>query len=96
MILIYDTEVSLECFNSTEHCFRSIFARSVFSPGLLDKFVSQKNDRIRCNVFYEEESKYQIIKSCEERYRKFVVIVNPTDHMISYLEVFVCFFAIFL
>ena len=45
MILIDDTEASLEFFNSTEHYFRLIFARSVFSPDLLDKFASQKNDR---------------------------------------------------
>ena len=30
MILIDDTEVSFEYFNSTEHYFRLIFARSVF------------------------------------------------------------------
>ena len=66
MVLLGDTGVSLEFFNSTEHYFRLIFARSVFSPDLLDKFISQKNDRFRCNVFYESESKYQIIKSCEE------------------------------
>ena len=74
MILIDDTEASLEFFNSTEHYFRLIFARSVFLPDLLDKFILQKNDRFRCNVFYESESKYQIIKSCEERCMKFVVI----------------------
>ena len=42
MILIDDTEASLEFSNSTEHYFRLIFARSVFSPDLLNKFVSQK------------------------------------------------------
>ena len=42
MILIDDTEPSLEFFNSNEHYFRLIFARSVFSPDLLDRFVSQK------------------------------------------------------
>ena len=67
MILIDDTEAYLDFFNSTEHYFRLIFARSVFSPDFLDKFISQKNDRFRCNVFYESESKYQIINSCEER-----------------------------
>ena len=81
--------------NSTEHYFRLIFARSVFSPDLLDKFISQKNDRFRCNVFYESESKYQIIKFCEERCMKFVVIANPTDLIINYFEVFVCFFCNF-
>ena len=45
MIIIDDTEASLEFFNSTEHYCRLIFARSVFSPDLLDKFASQKNDR---------------------------------------------------
>ena len=50
-------------------------------------------DRFRCNVFYE--SKYQIIKSCEERCMKFVVIANPTDLIISYFEVFACFFCNF-
>ena len=44
MILIDDTEASLEFFNSTEHYFGLIFARSVFLPDLLDKFISQKND----------------------------------------------------
>ena len=44
MILIDDTEASLEFFNSTKHYFRLIFARSAFSPDLLDKFISQKND----------------------------------------------------
>ena len=82
MILIDDTEASLEFFDSTEHYFRLIFARSVFSPNLSDKFISPKNDRFRCNVFYESESKYQIIKSCEERSMKSVVIANPTDRMI--------------
>ena len=95
MILIDDTEASLEFFNSTEQYFRLIFARSVFSPDLLDKFILQKNDRFRCNVFYESESKYQIIKSCEERCMKFVVIANPTDLIISYFEVFVRFFCNF-
>ena len=95
MILIDDTEASLEFFNSTEHYFRLIFARSVFSPDLLDKFILQKNDRFRCNVFYESESKYQIIKSCEERYLKFVVKANPTGLIISYFEVFVRFFCNF-
>ena len=66
MILLGGTEVSLEVFNSTENYFRLIFARSVFSPDLLDKFILQKNDRFRCNVFYESEAKYQNIKSCEE------------------------------
>ena len=95
MILIDDTEASLEFFNSTEHHFRLIFAWSVFFVlDLLDKFISQKNDRFRCNEFYESESKYQIIKSCEERCMKFVVIANPTDLIISYFEVFVRFFVI--
>ena len=58
MILIDDTEVSFEFFNSTEHYFRLIFARSVFTPDLLDKFISQKSGQFRCNVFYEAESKY--------------------------------------
>ena len=92
MILIDDTEASLEFFNSTEHYFGLIFARSVFLPDLLDKFISQKNDRFRCNVFYESKSKYQTIKSCEERCMKFVVIANPTDLITSCFEVFVCFF----
>ena len=93
MILIDDTEASLEFFNSTEHHFRLIFAWSVFFVlDLLDKFISQKNDRFRCNEFYESESKYQIIKSCEERCMKFVVIANPTDLITSCFEVFVCFF----
>ena len=95
MILIDDTEASLEFFNSTEHYFRLIFARSVFSPDLLDKFILQKNDRFRCNVFYESESKYQIIKSCEERCMKFVVTANPSDLIISYFDVFVRFFCNF-
>ena len=43
------------------------------------------------NVFYKSESKYQIIKSCEERCMKFVAIVNPIDLIISYFEVFVRF-----
>ena len=36
MILPDDTEASLEFFNSTEHYFGLIFARSVFLPDLLD------------------------------------------------------------
>ena len=92
MILIDDTEASLEFFNSTEHYFGLIFARSVFLPDLLDKFISQKNDRFRCNVFYESKPKHQTIKSCEERFMKFVVIANPTDLIISDFEVFVSFF----
>ena len=95
MILIDDTEAFLQFFNSTEHYFRFIFARSVFSPDLLEKFISQKNDPFRCNAFYESESKYQIIKSCEERCMKFVVIANSTDLIISYFEVFVRFFVFF-
>ena len=93
MILIDDTEASVEFFNSTEHCFRLIFAGSVFSPGLSDKFISQKNDRFRCILQVRIEiSDY---KSCEERFMKFVVIANPTDLIISYFEVFVCFFLYF-
>ena len=61
-------------------------------PDLLDKFISQKNDRFRCNVFYESKPKHQTIKSCEERFMKFVVIANPTDLIISDFEVFVSFF----
>ena len=80
-------------FNSTEYFFRLIFARSVFSSDLSEKFISQKNDPFRCNVFYKSESKYQILKSCEERCIKFVAIVNPTDLIISYFEVFVRFFS---
>ena len=93
MILIDGTEASAEFFNSAEHYFGLIFASSVFSPDLLDKFISQKNDLFRCNIFYESESKYQIIKSCKEKCMKFVVIANPTDLIISYFEVFVCFFS---
>ena len=66
-----------------------------FLPDLLDKFIWQKNDRFRCKVFYESESKYQIVKSCEERCMKFVTIANPTDFIISYFEVFVSFFCNF-
>ena len=95
MILIDDTEASLEFLNSIQHYFRLIFARSFFLPDLFDKFIWQKNDRFRCNVFYESESKYQIIKSCEERCMKFVAIANPTDFSISYFEVFVSFFCNF-
>ena len=95
MILIDDTEASLEFFNSTEQYFRLIFARSVFLPDLLDKFILQKKDRFRCNVFYESESKYQIIKSCKERCIKFVVIANLTDLIASYFEVFIRFFCNF-
>ena len=94
MILTDDSESSLEFFNSTEHYFRLVFSRSgpAFLPDLSDKFMLQKYDQFRCNVFYESESKYQIIKSCEERCMKFVVIANPTDLIISYFEVFVRFF----
>ena len=53
MILIDDAKASLEFFNSTERYFILIFARSAFSPDLLDKFISQKNDRFTCNVFNE-------------------------------------------
>ena len=42
MILIDDAEASLAIFNLTERYFRLIFARSVFSPDLSDKFISQK------------------------------------------------------
>ena len=94
MILIDDTEASLEFFNLTEHYFRLIFARSVFSPELLDKFILQKNDRFTCNIFCKSESKYQIIESCKKRCMKFFVIANPAD-LISYFEVFVCFFCNF-
>ena len=68
MILIDDAEASLKFFNSTEYFFKLTFARSVFLSDLSEKFISQKSDRFRCNVFYKSESKYQIIKSCEERY----------------------------
>ena len=95
MILIDDTEASLEFLNSIQHYFRLIFARSFFLPDLFDKFIWQKNDRFRCNVFYESESKYQIIKSGEERCMKFVVIANPTDLIISCFELFVRFFGNF-
>ena len=84
MILTDDTEASLEFFNSTEYFFRLIFARSVFPSDLSEKFISQKNDWFRCKVFYKSKSKYQIIKSCEERCMKLVAIVNPTDLIISY------------
>ena len=90
MILIDDTEASLEFFSSS-----LIFARSVFLSGLSEKFILQKYDQFRCNAFYESESKYQIIKSCEERCMKFVAIVNPADLIISYFEVFVRFFCNF-
>ena len=90
MILIDDTEASLEFFSSS-----LIFARSVFLSGLSEKFILQKYDQFRCNAFYESESKYQIIKSCEERCMKFVTIVNPADLIISYFEVFVRFFCNF-
>ena len=56
MILIDDPEASPEFFNLTEHYFRLIFERSVFSQDLLDKFISQENDRFRCNAFYESEN----------------------------------------
>ena len=97
MILTDDTESSLEFFNSTEHYCRLVFSRSgpAFLPDLSDKFILEKNDRFRCNVFYESESKYQIIKSCKERCIKFVVIANLTDLIVSYFEVFIRFFCIF-
>ena len=50
MILIDDTGASLKFFNSTECWFGLIFAKSVFSPDLLDKFISQKN--IDLDVMY--------------------------------------------
>ena len=95
MILIDDTEASLEFLNSTEYFFRLIFARLVFPSDLSENLFHKKNDRFICNVFYKSESKYQIIKSCEERCMKFVAIVNPIDLIISYFEVFVRFFVIF-
>ena len=54
MILTDDSESSLEFFNSTEHYFRLVFSRSgpAFLPDLSDKFMLQKYDRFRCNVFY--------------------------------------------
>ena len=69
---IDDPGASLEFFNSIEHYFRLIFASSVFSPDLLDDFFLQGNDQFRFNVFYKSESKYQIIKSCEERCMNFL------------------------
>ena len=44
MFLTDDTEASLEFFDSTEHFIRLIFARLVFLPDLLDKFILQNND----------------------------------------------------
>ena len=75
--------------------FRLVIAKSVFPPDLLEEFILQKNDQFRCNVFYESESKYQIIKSCEERCMKFIVAMNPTNLIISSFEVFVRFFCNF-
>ena len=95
MILVDDTEASLKSSNSTEYFFRLILARSVFPSDLSEKLISQKNDRFRCNLFYKSESKYQIIKSCEESYLKFFVKVNPIGFIINYFVVFVCFFIIF-
>ena len=56
MILIDDTEASLEFFNSTEHYFRLIFARSVFSPDLLDKFILRKNDRFLDVMYFTSQN----------------------------------------
>ena len=44
MILIDDTDASLEFFNSTEHYFRLIFARSAFLPDLLNLFHKKMID----------------------------------------------------
>ena len=56
MILIDDTEASLEFFNSTEQYFRLIFARSVFSPDLLDKFILRKNDRFLDVMYFTSQN----------------------------------------
>ena len=60
MILIDDTEAFIEFFNSTEHYFRLIFARSVFLSELSDKFISQKNDQFRCNVFLSQNQNIRL------------------------------------
>ena len=84
MILIDDTEASLELFNSTKHYFGLVFARSVFSPDLLDKFISQKkmND-FDVLYFMSHNQNIKIIKPFEERCMKLVVIDNPTDLIIK-------------
>ena len=72
MILLMTLEHPLNFLIQLNITLGSFLQVQFFLPDLLDDFFLQGNDQFRFNVFYKSESKYQIIKSCEERCMNFL------------------------
>ena len=69
-----------------------MFSKNIFSQTTSEIFNVEKNNRSSLNIFYGSKTVYKIIKSEEQRCIKFVTVLNQSDLIILFAEVFVRIF----
>ena len=69
-----------------------MFSKYIFSHTASEIFNVQKNNRFSLYIFYGSKTVYKIIKSEEQRCIKFAAVLNQSDLIILFAEVFVRIF----
>ena len=77
--------------SSIDHYFKLMFSKNVFSQTTSEIFNVEKNNRFSLNIFYGSKTVYEI-KSDEQRCTKFVTVLNQSDLITLFAEVFVRIF----
>ena len=87
LLLLHNASVSFR--SSIDHDFKLMFSKNIFLQTTSEIFNVEKNDRFSLNIFYGNKKVYDIIKSDEQRFIKFVTVSNQSDLIILFAEVFV-------
>ena len=82
--------------SSIDYYFKLMFSKNIFSQKISEIFNVEKNNRFCLNTFYGSKTVYEIIKSEEQRCIKFVTVLNQSDLIILFAEVFVTILRSFL
>ena len=90
LLLLHNASVSFR--SSIDHDFKLMFSKNIFLQTTSEIFNVEKNDRFSLNIFYGNKKVYDIIKSDEQRFIKFVTVSNQSDLIILFAEVFVRIF----
>ena len=69
-----------------------MFSKYIFSHMASEIFNVQKSNRFSLYIFYGSKTVYKIIKSEEQRCIKFAAVLNQSDLIILFAEVFVRIF----
>ena len=66
-----------------------MLSKNIFLQTTSEIFNVDTNNRFSLNIFYGSKAVFEIIKSDEQRCVKFVTVLNQSDLIILFSEVFV-------